>query len=315
MLLLNMTTLTGHLHPLLVHLPIGFILMAILLDVLAYRPAYAHFRPAVQTTLLLGFLAAALSCGTGYLLSLSGDYADPNLSLHQWGGWAVAGLSGVLYFFRSWILGTNTPNAPRIFSALLLLLGGLLLFTGHQGGSLTHGGDFLWLQAVNDSPISKTANLAFDSTEIEVPTINPELPLEVDPTQIQKLRDLGCNVRILLKRPVMLDVTLPAQSGKSMAELASHLEALAKNIVWLNLADNEFQENDLDVLKRMTNLEKLRLEKNPIGDGIVQTLMGLKHLEALNLNETKVTKAGVEKLRASSGIKRIYDWKAGVGQS
>ena len=311
MLLLNMTTLTGHLHPLLVHLPIGFILMAILLDVLAYRPAYAHFRSAVQVTLLLGFLAAALSCGTGYLLSLSGDYAPQNLSLHQWGGWAVAGLSGLLYFFRAWILGTNTSNAPRIFSALLLLLGGLLLFTGHQGGSLTHGGDYLWEHAAKDSPASKTAKLTLDSTEIEVPKVNPELPLEVDQTQIQKLRTLGCNVRILLKRPVMLDVTLPAQSGKSMAELASHLEALAKNVVWLNLADNGFQEKDLDVLKLMTNLEKLRLEKNPIGDGIVPILVDLKHLEALNLNETKVTKAGVEKLRTSSVIKRIYDWKAG----
>ena len=308
MLLLNITTLIGHLHPLLVHLPIGFILIAILLDVLAYRPAYAHFRPAVQTTLLLGFLAAAVSCGTGYLLSLSGDYAPQDLSLHQWGGWAVAGLSGVLYFFRAWILSTN---APRIFSALLLLLGGLLLFTGHQGGSLTHGGDYLWLQAGKDSPAKKTANLAFDSTEIELPKVNPELPLEADPTQIQKLRSLGCNVRILLKRPVMLDVTLPAQSGKSITELAPHLEALAKNIVWLNLADNGFHEKDLSVLKQMTNLEKLRLEKNPLGDGIVPVLIGLKHLEALNLNETKVSKAGVEKLKTDSGIKRVYDWKAG----
>jgi len=308
MLLLNITTLIGHLHPLLVHLPIGFILIAILLDVLAYRSAYAHFRSAVQVTLLLGFLAAAVSCGTGYLLSLSGDYAPQNLSLHQWGGWAVAGLSGVLYFFRAWILSTN---APRIFSALLLLLGGLLLFTGHQGGSLTHGGDYLWLQAVKDSPAKKTANLAFDSTEIELPKVNPELPLEADPTQIQKLRALGCNVRILLKRPVMLDVTLPAQSGKSITELAPHLEVLAKNIVWLNLADNGFHEKDLSVLKQMTNLEKLRLEKNPIGDGIVPVLIGLKHLEALNLNETKVSKAGVEKLKTDSGIKRVYDWKAG----
>jgi hypothetical protein len=77
------------------------------------------------------------------------------------------------------------------------------------------------------------------------------------------------------------------------------------------LADNGFHEKDLSVLKQMTNLEKLRLEKNPLGDGIVPILMDLKHLEALNLNETKVTKAGVEKLKANSGIKRIYDWKAG----
>ena len=68
-MLLNIADLIGHLHPLLVHLPIGFLLLAILLDLLAYRSAYASFRAAVPMTLFLGFVAAAASSGTGYLLS------------------------------------------------------------------------------------------------------------------------------------------------------------------------------------------------------------------------------------------------------
>ena len=47
----------------------------------------------------------------------------------------------------------------------------------------------------------------------------------------------------------------------------------------------------------MTNLEKLRLEKNPLSDKIILPLSGLHHLEALNLNETNVTQLGIEKLK------------------
>jgi hypothetical protein len=53
----------------------------------------------------------------------------------------------------------------------------------------------------------------------------------------------------------------------------------------------------------------LRLEKNPVTDGISYQLAGLQHLEALNLNETKITRACMEKLRALPNLKRVYTWK------
>jgi hypothetical protein len=58
----------------------------------------------------------------------------------------------------------------------------------------------------------------------------------------------------------------------------------------------------------MSNLEKLRLDKNPITDKIINQLAGLKHLEALNLNETNVTETGIEKLKQLPGLKRVYQW-------
>jgi len=58
----------------------------------------------------------------------------------------------------------------------------------------------------------------------------------------------------------------------------------------------------------MINLEKLRLEKNPITDKIIDQLAGLKHLEALNLNETNLTEVGIQKLKQLPGLKRVYQW-------
>jgi hypothetical protein len=59
----------------------------------------------------------------------------------------------------------------------------------------------------------------------------------------------------------------------------------------------------------MSNLEKLRLEKNPISDSISYLLQNLKYLQAVNLNETKVTSQCVTRLQNNTSIRRIYTWK------
>ena len=107
----------------------------------------------------------------------------------------------------------------------------------------------------------------------------------------------------------MLDVTLTAGSNNKINSINNNLRAIAKNVIWLNLSNNGLTENDLDFLPLMTNLEKLRLEKNPVTDGISIQFAGLHHLEAVNLNETNITKAGLEKLKQLPNLKRVYTWK------
>jgi hypothetical protein len=41
----------------------------------------------------------------------------------------------------------------------------------------------------------------------------------------------------------------------------------------------------------------------------LKKLTGLQHLEALNLNETSITAAGLEKLKSMTALKRVYSWK------
>lgn len=139
--------------------------------------------------------------------------------------------------------------------------------------------------------------------------INMSIPDTLDMTLVENLRKKGVVVRVMLQKPVMLDVTLPPGSGIKMEAIENDLKPVVRNIIWLNLSDNDFTENDLGVLKQMSNVEKLRLEKNPIADGISNSLEGLKYLEAVNLNETKITTACLNKLQQNPAIKRIYTWK------
>src|SRR5690606_33838600 len=143
LMLLDIFTFTGRLHPLIVHLPIGFLLLAVRFDLLAYKPRYAYLRSAVPLTLLAGFAAAVLACLFGYLLSLSGDYDAATLGRHKLSGIFLAIAAGVLWVLTIPRVRTRLHLPLKAYSALLA---GLLLLTGyagHQGGSLTHGDDYL----------------------------------------------------------------------------------------------------------------------------------------------------------------------------
>ncbi|MEO6963598.1 MAG: c-type cytochrome domain-containing protein, partial [Puia sp.] len=142
--------------------------------------------------------------------------------------------------------------------------------------------------------------------------INPDIPVSLDPALLNNLRQKGLMVRLMLKKPMMLDITLPAGSGKNMGDLKDGLKQVARNIIWLDLSDNGLTEKDLDFLPQLSNLEKLRLEKNPISDSIGNELVNLKHLVAVNLTETKISNACLATLQKNPSIKRVYSWDSQV---
>ena len=63
---------------------------------------------------------------------------------------------------------------------------------------------------------------------------------------------------------------------------------------------------------QMNNLEKLRLEKNPVGDQMVDLLAQLQRLEAVNLNETFLTNIGLARLRRHPNLQRVCTWNTPV---
>lgn len=122
----------GRFHPVLVHLPIGFLVVAAALEVLAKRPRFKELRAAVRTILVLAALAAWPSAACGWLLAGAGDYDARLLLWHRWSGIALAVLATALPLLRG-----------RTYGAGLVLMLATLAVAGHLGGSLTHGADYL----------------------------------------------------------------------------------------------------------------------------------------------------------------------------
>lgn len=127
----------GHFHPLIVHLPIGILLTALFLQWLSARDSYRSYASVVPVVLLMGVIAAFLSCITGWILSLTDDYDKTLVSWHMWMGIATAFTSLLLY------AKSVNPKFGVSRKLLTLILLTLILVTGHLGGSLTHGSDYL----------------------------------------------------------------------------------------------------------------------------------------------------------------------------
>jgi uncharacterized membrane protein/mono/diheme cytochrome c family protein len=136
---LNIPDFIGRFHPLLVHLPIGILLLSALLYRLSKKEKYASLNTATGIALFWGMISAILSCISGYYLSGSGDYDEQLVSRHQWMGIATAILSLIVYLFHRW------ENGLEKWLMVILVLS--IIITGHLGGSLTHGSNYLF--AVN----------------------------------------------------------------------------------------------------------------------------------------------------------------------
>jgi len=135
----DIVTFFGRFHPLWVHLPIGFLIIAVLLKgymVLGKRPV---LQEAVSFALLLGAISALVAALLGFLLSRSGGYEGDLLDIHLIAGWTTVLLAGI-----AWWVNKNEDRIPKKLN--YLILGFLILtlsVTGHFGGSLTHGEDYL----------------------------------------------------------------------------------------------------------------------------------------------------------------------------
>lgn len=150
MVLLSISDFIGRFHPILVHLPIGILLLGCLFQLLTINSKFLGVRPAVPLIYLLGGLGAVFSSVSGYLLSQSGDYDGNMVDIHQWLGISVSIISLSVYAMYKKQASEGSLN---IVAVVLIIL---ITVTGHYGGSLTHGSDYI-TSALKDDGRGKAA--------------------------------------------------------------------------------------------------------------------------------------------------------------
>lgn len=422
----DLITFIGRFHPLWVHLPIGFLMIAVLFKVYVVLVKKAALQEAVSFALFLGAVSVLIAAVLGFLLSQSGGYEGELLDVHLVAGWITVGLAGI-----AWWVNKNEEKYPRKLNyALLGLLMIVLFVTGHFGGSLTHGEDYLTAYAPfgdrqeeskgrvlasaeeaevftdviqpilkskcqschragkskgeldmssfesllkggengsviipsdsEKSELIRRVTLPRDHddfmpaegkkplTEEEIQLIywwikegnadpkvllteadeelivwaKPKLNIlgaettaisKIDTVQIQALENAGFRVRILSNETGALDVSLPSEASKGhVSELLQALLPVKDQIFWLTLAGIGIQDSDLGLIAQFSNLQRLRIENNPISDTGIEALKGLAKLEILNLNGTKISSAALGSLGKIQSLKSLYLWNTAV---
>ncbi|KAB7729116.1 ribonuclease inhibitor [Rudanella paleaurantiibacter] len=133
----------GHFHPLIVHLPIGFLFIAGLLEVGRRLGAVSLTDSVISLILFWSAVSATVACLFGYLLSLGGGYEAEILEEHQWQGIGVAVFAWVAWLVKSERFGDRIPFGSLLYVPALVVSIVLLMVAGHHGGALTHGSDYL----------------------------------------------------------------------------------------------------------------------------------------------------------------------------
>jgi len=127
----------GSFHPLLVHLPIG---MLVLLPILEFAgTTRLGLRESAAFVLYLTLASGVITLVFGILLAYGSGDTGATVRLHMWG--AIALLIELLICVSvrpAWISGQQ-----RVYPVLLAVTLLTLSWTAHQGGSLTHGNDYL----------------------------------------------------------------------------------------------------------------------------------------------------------------------------
>src|SRR5258708_39652663 len=127
----------GRFHPLLVHLPIGLILLLPLLEIAGARRH--SLREAAGLVLYFALAVCLASILFGILLAYGSGEIGTTVTRHMRGGIVLALELLFCVVVRPWLLQQRSYAYYILLTAVL----GTLAWTAHQGGSLTHGSDYL----------------------------------------------------------------------------------------------------------------------------------------------------------------------------
>jgi len=149
----------GRLHPLVLHLPIGFLIFLVILIFLRNQFKKKQFKQLILICLLLISLSASLAALFGLFLSIQGDYGADTLQQHK-----VSGIILSLLCYFILIAFSTTKKVTAVFYGGVTIAVGVLLFAGHSGSVLTHGENFVFapFMKVSSKELSMETSSLYD---------------------------------------------------------------------------------------------------------------------------------------------------------
>jgi hypothetical protein len=365
----------GSLHPMVLHLPIGFLFLLVLLYFLQSRIEKKSYQFLFGKLLQLTALVAVITALGGVFLA-----SDQSLELsqHKYSGLAVSWCTYIVYQYQ-YKFFSNTVWA----NTALALLAFCTIIAGHLGASLTHGPNFLFAQnteienkntvfAAVIQPIfeqkclschnatkakgglnlsnwptiikgGKTGKLfvpkdSVNSLILKVLTMPTTHKKHMPPKEKPQLT---ANELITIKHWIAegalpnqslvnipknsffanLRLIQPSTSKKYDFKPASESTIAKLNTPYCNVTaiaqqlpalkaeffvSSQYKAESLKALNAIKKqLVSLNLAKMPVNDEVFGIIASFEALEVLNLNQTKITGRGIEKLKSCKNLRQI----------
>ena len=153
----------GRLHPLVLHLPIGFLIFLAIILLLQKHIEKNSFHRIIYFGLVITSLFASIAALFGFFLSLQDEYGNDALLQHK--------VTGVLlsWFCYGLLLLHSVEGKKKFFYGFGVLTLITLVIAGHTGSVLTHGQNFVF------APISSHQELTVDNASVYEFAVQPIL--------------------------------------------------------------------------------------------------------------------------------------------
>ena len=208
----------GRFHVLMLHLPIGILVLAVVFEILVRFPKFKFIEPAVGPTWVAGAITAVLTAILGLMHATESGFQDSDaVDAHRFAGLTLAAAACLIAVMRTRLPPLTTSGKPswwrRAYAKLqplwapgaaldrayakawpvgVAIVGGMMFVTGHLGGNLTHGDTFLLQYA--PTPIRRLAGISAERDPREKPkdVASADLYLDVVAPAIHQRCD-GCH--------------------------------------------------------------------------------------------------------------------------
>ncbi|GDY21045.1 hypothetical protein LBMAG56_23910 [Verrucomicrobiota bacterium] len=158
-------------HSVVLHYPIGFVTLAVILEVYSrYRPS-PELRRVIALVMGLAAVSCVVAAAFGILRARGGGYDDKTVEVHRWTGIAVTALTIIGWFVHQRVLRDLTRvGILKLYRVLIAADLVILVIAGHEGGNLTHGSNYLFEGAPGMVKFAKDImEDTIDSPPVEVP--------------------------------------------------------------------------------------------------------------------------------------------------
>ena len=132
----------GRLHPLLVHFPIGLLVVALVLELLTLSGKRKGLREGINWMVYIGAGVAVCAALFGWFLKTQDEYSGDLVDNHQYTGIATAVLAVITAVILRKSLKKSILNL-KAYRFMLVATVVLLSIAGHLGANLTHGENYL----------------------------------------------------------------------------------------------------------------------------------------------------------------------------
>ena len=157
----------GRMHPLLLHLPIGLLVISFILWIGKKSIDAVSFQKIFILVLQVTAFTAALTALMGFFLSREGGYDEGILSKHK-----ILGITTAILSYTLLLIYQSFPEKKFVFGTAITLSLAVMIIGSHYGSNLTHGEGFVWQPMQNEEEPEERIT---DSSSLFTAAIRPIL--------------------------------------------------------------------------------------------------------------------------------------------